>query len=451
VLTGGTVLNWIWLGLILIAVLFGAWTGRMEAVQDAAFASAKSAVSLVISMTGFMIFMLGLMEVAKQGGLLRFIARTLAPVLKRLFPDIPPDHPAMGAMVMNMASNVLGLGNAATPFGLKAMEELDRLNRRPGIASDSMVLFLAINTSSITLMMPTGTMVIRDQAGSADPAAIWLPTLIATTCSTIAAISAFYLLRRRKRFALPPESADADTPIEAVAADAPAESGTGSENFDLADNGTAAPPSPARRIVIWGFIAALALGLGLEVHTLLADHSLLDTVKIISKDWLVPMLIAALLLVGFAAGVRVYEAMIVGAKEGLGVVVRIIPYLVGILVAVGMFRASGAMDLIIRALDPLTSPLGFPAEALPMALLRPLSGSGALGIMVETFETHGPDSFVGMLVSTLQGSTETTFYVLTLYAGAGRVSELRHALPACLIGDLGGVIGATVACHLFFG
>jgi len=443
------VLNWIWLGLILIAVLFGAWTGRMEAVQDAAFASAKSAVSLVISMTGFMIFMLGLMEVAKQGGLLRFIARTLAPVLKRLFPDIPPDHPAMGAMVMNMASNVLGLGNAATPFGLKAMEELDGLNRRPGVASDSMVLFLAINTSSITLMMPTGTMVIRDHAGSADPAAIWLPTLIATTCSTIAAISAFYLLRRRKRFALPTESADADTPIEEVAADAPL--AAESEDPALADSEAAAPPSPLRRIVVAGFIAALALGLGLEVHTLLSSHSLLDTVKIISKDWLVPMLIAALLLVGFAAGVRVYEAMIVGAKEGLGVVVRIIPYLVGILVAVGMFRASGAMDLIIRALDPLTSPLGFPAEALPMALLRPLSGSGALGIMVETLETHGPDSFVGMLVSTLQGSTETTFYVLTLYAGAGRVRELRHALPACLIGDLGGAIGATLACHLFFG
>ena len=443
------VLNWIWLGLILIAVLFGAWTGRMEAVQAAAFKSAEHAVDLVITITGFMIFMLGLMEIAKQGGLLRFIARTLAPVLKRLFPDVPPDHPAMGAMVMNMASNVLGLGNAATPFGLKAMEELDRLNRRPGIASDSMVLFLAINTSSITLMMPTGTMVIRDHAGSADPAAIWLPTLIATTCSTIGAISAFYLLRRRKRFALSAEPTGEQAPVEETAADAP--DATESENPALADSEATAAPSLARRITIGAFIAAMALGLGLEVHTLLTDHSLFDTLKIISKDWLVPMLIVALLLVGFAAGVRVYEAMIVGAREGLAVVVRIIPYLVGILVAVGMFRASGAMDLIIRALDPVTSPLGFPAEALPMALLRPLSGSGALGIMVETLETHGPDSFVGMLVSTLQGSTETTFYVLTLYAGAGRVSELRHALPACLIGDLGGVIGATVACHLFFG
>jgi len=165
----------------------------------------------------------------------------------------------------------------------------------------------------------------------------------------------------------------------------------------------------------------------------------------------VPTLVAALLLVGVAGRVRVYEAMVVGAREGLQVVVRIIPYLVAILVAVGMFRASGAMELLVRGLDPLTSAVGFPGEALPMALLRPLSGSGALGIMADILETQGPDSFVGMLVSTLQGSTETTFYVLTLYAGAGRVRELRHALPACLIGDLAGAAGATVACHLFFG
>jgi len=440
------VLNWIWLGLVLIAVLFGGWTGRMEAVQDAAFDSAKHAVNLVINMTGFMIFMLGLMQVAKEGGLLLAIARFLAPVLRRLFPDIPPDHPAMGAMVMNMASNVLGLGNAATPFGLKAMEELDRLNRRPGVASDSMVLFLAINTSSITLMMPTGTMVIRDQAGSAAPAAIWIPTLIATTCSTVAAIAAFYALRRRKRYAL-------------AAAAAAEPSRAAPEEPDVWENAGEQSPDPVpreplglgRKILIQGFIAALAIGLAVQVNRLLGDHSVFDTLKIISKDWLVPMLIAGLLLVGVAGRVRVYEAMIVGAREGLVVVVRIIPYLVGILVAVGMFRASGAMDLLVRALDPITSPIGLPGEALPMALLRPLSGSGALGVMAEILETHGPDSFVGLLVSTFQGSTETTFYVLTLYAGAGRVRDLRHALPACLIGDAAGILGATAACHLFFG
>jgi spore maturation protein SpmA len=435
------VLNWIWLGLILIAVLFGGFTGRMEAVQTAAFDSAKYAVNLVISITGFMIFMLGLMEVAKRGGLLRVIARALAPLLKRLFPDVPPEDPAMGAMVMNMASNMLGLGNAATPFGLKAMEGLDRLNRRPGVASDSMVLFLAINTSSVTLMMPTGTILMRENAGSLAPTAIWIPTLIATTCSTLAAITAFYLLRRRKRFALPDEPAG-----DTAAANEPV-----TPDFEADEPESPAEPSLVRRLLIGAFVAALALALAFEVRELLADHSAFKAFTIIAEDWLVPLLISALLLVGFAAGVPVYEAMIAGAKDGLTVVVRIIPYLVGILIAVGMFRASGAMDLLIRALDPITSAVGFPGEALPMALLRPLSGSGALGIMVETLETHGPDSFVGMLVSTLQGSTETTFYVLTLYAGAGRVSELRHALPACLIGDLGGAIGATVACHLFFG
>jgi spore maturation protein SpmA len=440
------VLNWIWLGLILIAVLFGAWNGQMGAVQAAAFASAKNAVNLVISMTGFMIFMLGLMEVAKQGGLLVAIARFLAPLLRRLFPEIPPEHPAMGAMVMNMASNILGLGNAATPFGLKAMEELDRLNPRSGVASDSMVLFLAINTSSITLMMPTGTMVIRDQAGSLAPAAIWVPTLIATTCSTIAAVTAFYALRRRKRFALAPVAA-ADASLAA-----PVDSEThGDETTSHLSAPAREPAGPMQKLVIGGFFLALGVGLALQVRTLLGDHSGFEVIKLISRDWLVPILIASLLLIGVAGRVRVYEAMIVGARDGLGVVVRIIPYLVGILVAVGMFRASGAMDLLVRALDPITSAIGLPGAALPMALLRPLSGSGALGIMADTIATHGPDSFVGMLVSTLQGSTETTFYVLTLYAGAGRVRELRHALPACLIGDAAGILGATAACHLFFG
>jgi spore maturation protein SpmA len=440
------VLNWIWLGLILIAVLFGAWTGRMEAVQAAAFESSKHAVNLVISMTGFMIFMLGLMQVAKEGGLLLAVSRFLAPLLRRLFPDIPPEHPAMGAMVMNMASNMLGMGNAATPFGLKAMEELDRLNRRPGVASDSMVLFLAINTSSVTLMMPTGTIMIRDHAGSAAPAAIWIPTLIATTCSTLAAVAAFYALRRRRRYALPPVEAAAPVPAEPDPAPA-------SEEADEPTSATAArePAGPGRRLLIGGVLVALAVGIGLEIRNLSTDNSAFEIAKILSQDWLVPMLIAGLLLVGVAGRVRVYEAMIEGARDGLGVVVRIIPYLVGILVAVGMFRASGAMDLLIRGLEPITGLIGFPGEALPMALLRPLSGSGALGVMAEILATHGPDSFVGMVVSTLQGSTETTFYVLTLYAGAGRVRELRHALPACLIGDAAGVLGATAACHLFFG
>jgi spore maturation protein SpmA len=433
-------LNWIWLGLILCAVVCAGFTGQMQAVSEAAFESAKSAVQLVIGLAGFMIFMLGLMAVARDAGLLRLIARGLAPLLRRLFPDVPPEHPAMGAMVMNMASNILGLGNAATPFGLKAMVELNRLNPYPGVATDPMVLFLAINTSAITLMAPTGTMAVRSAAGSASPAAIWIPTLIATICSTAAAIAAYYALGRLARFrARPlegataaPEPALEPHPLEEIAA-------------------TPQPLGLSRLLFLIGAGALLVAALVGDTAHMLQTHSLGDTAKQAAEFWLIPLLIVGLLLIGVAGRVRVYESMVAGAREGLEVVVRIVPYLVAILVAVGMFRASGALDLLIGWLNPYTSAVGFPAEALPMALLRPLSGSGAFALMSEILKANGPDSFVGLLTSTLQGSTETTFYVLVVYCGAAGVRDVRHALPACLIGDLAGAIGATVACHIFFG
>jgi spore maturation protein SpmA len=435
------VLNAIWLGLVLIAIVYAAFAGNMKAVADAAFASAESAVALVIKLAGFMIFMLGVMRVASDGGLLAAVARGLAPLMRRLFPEVPPDHPAMGAMVMNMASNLLGLGNAATPFGLKAMVELNRLNRHPGVATDAMVMFLAINATSITLMAPTGTMAVRAAAGSASPGAIWVPTLIATTCSTATAIAMVYLLRGRARYAARP-LADAE-PV------APTASG-----FDVPDAATppAAPAaSPVRSALAAAIGVALLAAIAWQIAVPGPDRTSLDALKEIAEVWLIPLLVAGLLLVGLRGGVRIYESMVAGAREALDVVVRIVPYLVVILVAVAMFRASGALDLLIRALDPLTSAIGFPAAALPMALLRPLSGSGAFAVMAEILQTHGPDSFVGMLTSTLQGSTETTFYVLTVYFGAVGVRDMRHVLPACLIGDLAGFIGATAACHLFFG
>jgi spore maturation protein SpmA len=441
---GGGLLNWIWLGLILGAVVYAALTGRMEAVSEAVFEEAKGAVHFVIGLTGVMVLFLGLMNVARDGGLLDFIARALRPLLRRLFPSIPADHPAMGAMVMNLASNILGLGNAATPFGLKAMVELNRLNPHPGVVTDSMVLFLAINTSAITLMAPMGTVGVRAAAGSAAPMAIWIPTLIATTCSTVAAVSAFYLLRRRRRYAVRPGTWEAPEPDEPASPEAP-------DDHTLAMFGAERPPlGPWQWIVVLGTCAALAVGLVMEIPRLLERMPPDKVLETITSHWLTPLLIVGLLLVGFARRVRVYESMVSGAREGLEVAVRIVPFLVAILVAVGMFRASGLLELMIRGLDPLTSLLGFPAEALPMALLRPLSGSGAFGVMAETLETHGPDSFIGMLTSTLQGSTETTFYVLTVYCGAAGIRDVRHALPACLIGDLAGAIGATAACHLFF-
>ncbi len=447
-------LNWVWLGLILGGVVYAAFTGRMQAVTDEMYASAKGGVELVIGLVGFMVFLLGIMRVARDGGLLRWVAHGLAPVLRRLFPDVPADHPAMSAMVMNFTANIFGLGNAATPFGLKAMMELDRLNRHPGVATDAMVLFLAINTSAITLMAPTGTVAVRVAAGSQDPFGIWIPTLIATIFSTTFAISAVFFLRGRRSFA---PRALADEPERG---DAPRAAGTGTpagepelpDESEVLGQAPAAPLGTGRKILIGLVLLAMLAGLGLDFARLAPQHGGLAALRDhMLPAWILPLLVSGLLLVGVAGRVRVYESTVAGAREGLELAVRILPYLVVILVAVGIFRASGALGLLIRGLDPFTSAIGIPADVLPMALLRPLSGSGAFGVMAEILETHGPDSFVGYMASTLQGSTETTFYVLTLYCGAAGIRDVRHALAACLIGDFGGLLGATLACHLFFG
>ncbi len=443
---GGAVLNGIWLGLILLAVVYGAFTGRMQEVSAASFDAAKSAVQLVIGLTGFMVFMLGLMRVATDGGLLRAVARGIAPLMRRLFPDVPADHPAMTAMVMNLATNVLGLGNAATPFGLKAMRELETLNRYPGVASDAMVLFLAINATAITLFPPTGTMAIRAAAGSVAPEAIWVPTLIATTCSTLTAVIVFYLLRGWPRYAARPLEAAPAAPPPVVAVTAASD--------ELERSLAAEPAQPAgtsRRAFIGAVALGLLVALVLDVRRRLETQPAGDVATQVLQSWLFPTLIVGLLLVGVAGRVRVYEAMIEGAKEGLEVAVRILPYLIAILVAVAMFRASGALDLLIGLLAPVTNLVGLPAEVLPMVLLRPLSGSGAFAVMSEIVTTYGPDSFIGNLACTIQGSTETTFYVLTLYYGASGTRNIRHTLVACLCGDVAGVAGATAACHVFFG
>jgi spore maturation protein SpmA len=437
-------MNAIWLGLVLVAIVYAAFSGTMPAVSKAGFEGAESGVTTVIKLAGFMIFMLGAMRVASDGGLLAAISRWLAPILRRVFPDVPPDHPAMGAMVMNLAANMLGLGNAATPFGIKAMVELSRLNPRPGVASDPMILFLVINSTCITLMAPTGTIAVRAAAGSASPGAIWVPTLIASACSMIVGLIMVYLLRIRSRGAAPPqivETASAPPPESPLAPDPP-----------LPEAVTSPVRSALAGVIGLALLAAVVWQIAAPWRGVpWAGRTSFDALKEVAELWLIPLLVAGLLLIGLRGGVRIYESMVAGAREALDIVVRIVPYLVVILVAVAMFRASGALDLLIGALDPFTSAIGFPAAALPMALLRPLSGSGAFAVMAETLSAHGPDSFVGMLASTLQGSTETTFYVLTVYCGAAGVREMRYALPACLLGDLAGFAGATAACHLFFG
>ena len=441
-------LNGIWLGLMLIAIAYASFIpGRMEAVTGAMLESAAGAIRLVIGLVGAMVFFLGLTRIAFDGGLRDWLGRLVAPLARRLFPEVPPEHPAMASMVMNMSSNMMGLGNSATPFGLKAMKELDRLNPIRGSASNAMVLFLAINTSAITLFPPFGTIAVRAAADSADPWAIWAPTLFATTCSTVVAVTAYFALGRLSIFKPrppknPPVSIPEVSPVEETPALEPPD-----EEIEKATG----QASRFRQWIVWGFIAVVVVGLGLEIARLLPEFGAVGTLKALLSGWLMALLVAALLLIGIGSGVNAYDSMIAGGREGLEVAVRIVPYLVAILVAVAMFRASGALDLVITFLNPYTSAIGVPAEVLPMALLRPLSGSGAFGVMSETITTYGPDTFIGYLTCTLMGSTETTFYVLALYLGAAGVVNGRHALAACLLGDLGGFAGAVVACHWFFG
>ncbi len=438
-------LNAIWIVLVLGAVLFAALSGTMGELSVAILPAAEAAIALVIKLTGAMMLFLGLVRVASEGGLLRVFVRALRPLLRRLFPEVPEEHPAMGAMLMNFAANMLGLGNAATPFGIKAIVELDKLNPQRGSATNAMALFLAINTSSIVLMAPTGTVAVRMAAGSEIPFAIWIPTLIATACSTLCAVLVCLALQRLAWFRPRPVTDDAaPAPAADDASDAP-------ELPDTALPTGSAPPLSRWRVLLVLCGAALIVwrsGVAALSHPEGVWPFLRD---VFSTHWVLPILVFALVAIGFMSRVAVYDAMIAGAREALQVALRIAPYLVAILVAVAMFRASGALDLLIGWTSPLLAWFGVPAEVLPLALLRPLSGSGAFGVMTETLQAHGPDSFIGLLASTLMGSTETTFYVLAVYLGAVGVRDSRHILPACLAGDLAGFIGAVAAAHLFFG
>lgn len=425
-------MNLIWLLLIVSATLVGAWNGTMDELTTASFEAAKSAVTLAIGLIGAMALWLGIMKVAEESGLMQIIARAIRPLMVRLFPDVPADHPAMSAMIMNMAANALGLGNAATPMGIKAMTELDKLNAQKGTATNAMCLFLAINTSSVTLL-PLGVISIRAAAGATDPASILLPSLFATICSTTVAIVASKLLARRGEQLL--------TPQEITQSDSSPEVQTKPSALTK--------PSPGVYALIVPLLAAFAAIVVLKFvkggYPPILSTAFVTTVS----GWLVPILMSFFLLYGFFKGVKVYEAVTEGAKEGFNVAMRIIPYMVAIFVAIGMFRASGTMDLLAMLLDPVLSRIGMPTEALPMALMRPLSGSGAFAIMSEIV-SRSPDSYVSALVSTIQGSTETTFYVLAVYFGAVSIRQTRHALPAALLADAAGIMAAVIACRIFF-
>lgn len=401
----------------------------MQALSKTIVESAGDAVKLAIGLVGVMTLFLGLMKVAEAGGLMAIIAGLVRPLMQRLFPDVPAGHPAMGAMILNISANVLGLGNAATPFGVRAMQQLAAINPCKGTASNAMVLFLAINTSSVTVL-PTGVIGLRVAAGSADPAGILPTTLFATICSTTVAIVMAKLCARF--YALEAGAA-------AVAASA------GAEEDALAPAGAAPPAVAERRYPAWASVVALA------AIALLVPLSIVWGRAI--APWIVPALVTGLLAFGAWQRVKVYEVCVEGARDGFDVALRIMPYLVLILVAIGMFRASGALDLFARPIGAVTGPFGLPAEAVPMALLRPLSGNGAFALLASLLNDPaiGPDSYTGYLVSTIQGSTDTTFYIIAVYFGAVGIRRIRHALLVGLTADAAGVAASVFICQHLYG
>ena len=383
------------------------------------------AVEIALGLIGIMAMWLGVMKVAEEAGLIKKIASFIKPLTKRIFPEVPPDHPAIGSMVMNISANMLGLGNAATPFGLKAMEELNSLNPNKGTATNSMITFLAINTAGLTLI-PATAIAVRAASGSSNPTIIIGTTMFAAFCATLTGLLAanlFHIL------------SDSTKSI-----------------FDVIKKH------------IKGILFFLILLIIISLSVILLPASFFnifinDTFFEIFKKVVetisalaIPVLIVVFIGYGAIKKVKVYEQFVEGAKEGFKIAVRIIPYLVAMLVAIAIFRAGGAMDnWLIPVLRVFTDLIGMPAEALPMALMRPLSGSGSLGIMAEIMSVHGPDSFIGILVSTFYGSTETTFYVLAVYFGAVNVKNTRYALPVGLIADIAGILAALFIVTLLYG
>lgn len=409
------VLNYIWLAFFFIAfaiaviklVFFGD-TQVFPEIMNSTFDSAKNGFEISLYLTGVLSLWLGIMKIGEKGGVVNALARLLGPVFAKLFPDIPKNHPVIGNIFMNISANMLGLDNAATPLGLKAMEGLQELNPKKDTASNPMIMFLVLNTSGLTII-PIGVMVYRAQAGAAQPSDIFIPILIATFFSTLAGIIITCLYQRINLFNR--------TLLLTL----------GGATLFIAG-------------IIWGFSTM--------------NSTLMDTVGTTSANVILFSIIILFLIAGLRKKVNVYDAFIEGAKDGFTTAVKIIPYLIAILVGIGIFRASGAMDWLIDGIKWCVTACGFDTqwvEALPTAIMKPLSGSGARGMMVDAMNTYGADSFAGRLSCIFQGSTDTTFYILAVYFGSVGISKTRHAVTCGLLADLAGMIAAVGICYLFFG
>lgn len=409
------VLNYIWIAFFLVAfvialvrLIFMGDTEVFPAIMNSTFDTSKTAFEISLGLTGVLSLWLGIMKIGEKGGVVNVVARVLSPVFTRLFPDIPKGHPVTGSIFMNVAANMLGLDNAATPLGLKAMEQLQELNPKKDTATNPMIMFLVLNTSGLTLI-PVSIMVYRAQMGAAQPTDIFVPILLATFFSTLAGIIVTSLYQR----------------INLI-----------NRTMLLTLGGMCAVVAA----IIWGFSQM--------------DKSQMNVVSTSVANILLMTIIVVFILAGMRHRVNVYDAFIEGAKDGFTTAVRIIPYLVAILVCIGVFRASGAMDILIDGIKWIVSTLGGNTDfvgALPTALMKPLSGSGARGMMVDAMTTYGADSFVGRLSCIFQGSTDTTFYILAVYFGSVGVRYTRHAVACGLLADLAGVVAAIAICYMFFG
>lgn len=408
-------LNWIWAGFFFVAFLAGLFRwlvlgepGVWAAMVGSSFDMAKTGFEISLGLTGVMCLWLGIMKIGEKGGAVTLVARAFDPLLRRLFPSIPPAHPAGASIVMNLSANMLGLDNAATPLGLKAMKELQELNPEPDTASNDQIMFLVVNASAVTLI-PTAIMTYRAQMGAKDPTDVFLPLLIATFCSTMTGI----LVTARL------------------------------QGLRLANPVTLAYFGSATLVI--GLAAAYVSGLDKE--TLERQTSLFANLAIFS-------VIVGFVLLAVRKGVAVYETFVEGAKEGFTVAVGIIPHLVGMLVAIGILRTSGVLDQALDLVRLAVASIGLDGrwvDALPVALVRPLSGSGARGLVIETMKTLGADSFAGRLACIIQGSTETTFYVLAVYFGSVGIKKTRHAIACGLTAEFAGFVGAVAVSYLFFG
>lgn len=409
------VLNYIWIAFFLIAFVVGLvkliFFGDVEvfpAMMDSTFTSSKTAFEISLGLTGVLSLWLGVMKIGEQGGVVNAFARVLSPVFTKLFPDIPKGHTVTGSIFMNIAANMLGLDNAATPLGLRAMEQLQELNPKKDTASNPMIMFLVLNTSGLTII-PVTVMVYRAQLGAAQPSDIFIPILLATFFSTLAGVIATSLFQKINLL---------------------------NRTMLLTLGGV----SLAVAGVIWGFSSM--------------DKAMMNTVSTSIANILLMVIIVGFIIAGIIKKANVYEAFIDGAKDGFTTAVRIIPYLVAILVGIGIFRASGAMDLLIKGVGWVVDLCGVNSDfvaALPTAIMKPLSGSGARGLMVDAMTTYGADSFVGRLACIFQGSTDTTFYILAVYFGSVAIRNTRHAVTCGLIADLAGIIAAIFIGYMFFG